>query len=384
MTKVALPRLWAFASPAFCAGALGLPIVMYLPTFYAEIGLELVTVGVIFMVARMWDVVSDPLMGVFGDRLRTRWGRRRPAMVFAVPVLIASGYVVFNPPGDVSAVQLIVAMILLYAGWTLFTLAHAAWASELSADYHERSRIMSVLEGATLVGTITIVAVPAAMDWLAPGTGFATKMAWMSGFILVPLPVLVWLALRSVPEPAAKQNASVDWREGARALVANKALRRLLIADLLGGVQGGVNGSLHLFFATHALEMPQYASLFIVVIFISSLALIPLWLKLSYRTSKHSTLIVGVLVNGFFSFLVLWVPPGNIYFALAVFAGIGSFLAARGMMMRSIMADIIDYDTVATGRERNALFYALLSMTAKLGLALAVGVFVCGARPGRF
>ncbi len=65
-------RLAGFASPAFALTALGLPVVAILPPLYAELGMSLTVVGTIFMVARFFDVFTDPVFGVLGDRVRTR------------------------------------------------------------------------------------------------------------------------------------------------------------------------------------------------------------------------------------------------------------------------------------------------------------------------
>ncbi len=71
--------LLAYGAPALPAAMLGLPLLVYLPSFYAEtIGLGLTSVGAILLLARLWDVVTDPLVGVLSDRTRSRIGRRRP------------------------------------------------------------------------------------------------------------------------------------------------------------------------------------------------------------------------------------------------------------------------------------------------------------------
>ena len=116
-------RLGAFASPAFALAALGLPVVVVLPPLYAELGISLTVVGTIFMVARFFDVVTDPLFGVLGDRVRTPWGRRRPAIVVGVPVLLVGAAGLFLPPDPPSEFVLVASLLVLYLGWTLLTLS---------------------------------------------------------------------------------------------------------------------------------------------------------------------------------------------------------------------------------------------------------------------
>ena len=88
----------AFSAPAFPIAAVAAPLAVYLPPYYAtELGLGLTAVGAIFMVARFWDMFTDPVFGVLSDRIQTRWGRRRPWMVLGVPILMVGGFFAFFP-----------------------------------------------------------------------------------------------------------------------------------------------------------------------------------------------------------------------------------------------------------------------------------------------
>jgi len=366
--------LAAFASPAFSIGALGLPIVIFLPPLYAEIGLNLALVGGVFMVTRFWDILTDPVLGVFGDRLQTKWGRRRPVLVASVPILMISVYLAFNPSQGASQYYLLATLLLLYVGWTMFTLSHTAWASELSPDYHERSRIMSMVQGAGAIGALGIVFIPASFDALMPDSSLQLKASAMGTFIVLTLPVLVLLALRAVNERSTRLGSGVHWRQGLRAIVDNTPLRFLLAADLLLGLQAGINGSLHVFFVSDVLAMPNAASGYILLIFLSSILFLPFWLRLSYRTGKHRALCIGASVSAVASFLVYFVPAQALVPGAIVYFLIGVSHAGAAAMLRSIMSDVIDTDTLSTGQDRGALFFAMLGMTGKLGLALAVGI----------
>ncbi|SVC24518.1 uncharacterized protein METZ01_LOCUS277372, partial [marine metagenome] len=71
--------------------AMGMPIAVYLPRFYSEgMGLSLVMVGTIFTIARISDVITDPIMGYAIDRFQTRWGRRKHWIALSLPILLIS------------------------------------------------------------------------------------------------------------------------------------------------------------------------------------------------------------------------------------------------------------------------------------------------------
>ena len=216
-------RLYAFSSPAATIAALGLPIVIILPPLYAEMGLGLSLVGTIFMVTRFFDVATDPVFGILGDRIQSRWGRRQLALVVSVPVLMYGVYRVFFPDEGATATDLLVSMLILYIGWTMFTLAHTAWASELSSDYNVRSKIMGTIHFFGLLGTIVVLLLPVALDMLAVEATMRDRAGIMGWFILLTLPLFTAAAVRATPEPAYTQTPAMPWREAAASLARAKS-----------------------------------------------------------------------------------------------------------------------------------------------------------------
>jgi Na+/melibiose symporter-like transporter len=158
--------------------AMGMPIAVYLPRFYSEgMGLSLVTVGTIFTIARIWDVITDPIMGVLIDKFDTRWGRRKHWIALSVPLLVLSVWMVFMPNReDVSATYLLTWLILLYIGYTMMAITHQSWGAELSKSYDDRSRLFGWREIFVIGGMTVVLALPAAME-LTGRTDQVTKVS---------------------------------------------------------------------------------------------------------------------------------------------------------------------------------------------------------------
>jgi Na+/melibiose symporter-like transporter len=150
----------------------------------------------------------------------------------------------------------------------------------------------------------------------------------------------------------------------------------LLLADLLMGFQSGINGTVHFFFIAVVLQMPDYASFYLVALFATGLLSAPLFVKLSYRLGKHRTLCVGTLISSIGTCALFFLPAGGFWLTFGAYLFIGLNFGARDLLMRSIMSDVIDEDTVNTGRERSALYFSMLTLTAKLGAALAIGTIL--------
>ena len=97
-----------------------IPVAAYLPNYYGQdLGLSLAAVGMIWLLTRLFDAVSDPLIGWLSDRTNTRWGRRRVWMVGAVPVLMLAVYKLFMPVAPVTEVYLFAWLVCFWVGWTM-------------------------------------------------------------------------------------------------------------------------------------------------------------------------------------------------------------------------------------------------------------------------
>src|SRR5690606_10571914 len=101
--------------------------------------------GLIFGISRIWDAISDPLVGYLSDRTRTRLGRRRSWIVWSIVPTGATFVMVFAPPDALEGAALVtwmaVAIIGFYSAMTMFFVPHLSLGAELSKSYHERSRL---------------------------------------------------------------------------------------------------------------------------------------------------------------------------------------------------------------------------------------------------
>lgn len=373
--KLSPLRLFAFASPAAPIAAMGLPIAVYLPPFYAsEMGLGLAVVGWVFMVARFWDVFTDPVLGVLSDKFVTRWGRRRHWIVASVPIMLIATYMLFMPVAPVSGAYLLSWMVILYIGWTLLTLSHMSWGAELTPDYNERSLVQGWREGALILGMLLVLITPAVIDYIGPEEVGRARVAAMGWFVIILLPIGVAMAVTLVGERDVPAPKHVPFREAVGVMVRNGPLRRLLAADLANGFGGGTMAALFIFVAADVLQMGVWSSVILLAYFAAGVIFVPLIIKLSYRFGKHLTLSVSALVNGAGLPLMYVVQPGDVALMVIFTAMFGINLGAGSFLLRSVMADVADHDQVETGNPRTGLFFSLLTMTGKVGAALAVGV----------
>ena len=370
----ALPRglLLAYGLPALPLAALTLPVYIYLPTFYAQgLGLGLGAVGTILLLARLWDVVSDPLVGWATDRLRTRWGRRRPWIVGSAPLLMLSLWQLFVPPADAGLGHLLGWSLLLYLAWTATMLPLWAWGAELSGDYHERSRVAGYREAFIILGTVLAAAAPQLVG-AEPGSGEALRAIAIGTLLLLPLALAV-LLLR-VPERPAPAGRRLRLRRGLRLMAANRPFRRLILAYFLNGAANGLPATLFPLFAQHWLGRPEMGGLLLLAYFACGILAVPGWLALSRRLGKHRTWCWAMLGVCLAFAAVPLVGTGQVGAFLAICIVTGLALGADLVLPPAMQADVVDLDTARTGTPRTGLYFALWGMATKLVTALAVGV----------
>ncbi|GAB4349313.1 MAG: MFS transporter [Gammaproteobacteria bacterium] len=370
MTTTRVQR-WAYGVPGLPLAMLGLPLYVYLPTFYAgPLGVDLALVGMALLLARATDVVTDPLAGWLSDRWPGPGGRRKAPMLLGAVLLLVTAHFLFRPPEATGFGYLLVAAVAVYLGWTLITVPYTAWGAELSGDYHGRSRITAHREGWVIVGTVLAIALPAALGIADDSTATLDRAA-TALWLLLPLTLLICLTV--VPEPAPTRRPT-GWSESWRLLRANRPFQRLLSAYLFNGVANALPATLFLLFVTHVLDAEAWAGALLIAYFAAGIAGLPLWLAVARRTGKHRAWAGSMLLASavFLTVPLLGQGDAALFLVICLLSGLG--LGADLALAASLQADVVEWDGHHRGESRAGLFFGLWGMATKLGLALAVGI----------
>lgn len=388
MTPVAPTRLgWgtllAYTLPALVVALPTIPVYIHLPALYGvQLGLGLTATGFVLLLARMFDTITDPLIGALSDRFGFKGARRKPWI--AVGAVIAGiGLVkLLNPAPNVTESYLLVWSVVLYAGWTMLAVPYLAWGAELSRDYDERTRITAWREGLALIGILgagILTATTAKLGWTdVQSTGAIAWMAVGLGAIVIPL------LLYFVPDeyrsdrPKPMPGAQSWWRESrlsVRSMMANGPFLRLISAWFLNGLANGVPAALFFIYLEDGLAADaEVRPLFVLTYFAAAVSAIPLWLALSRRHGKHRVWCWAMISACLAFALVPLLQPGAFFAFTVVCVVTGMALGADLALPPAIQADVVDYDRFRFGRDRAGLQFALWGMSTKLALALAIGL----------
>ncbi|MGE0829224.1 MAG: MFS transporter [Hyphomonadaceae bacterium] len=363
-------ELALFAVPHAPLGAFSLPPIVFLPPFYAaQLGVPLELVSALFLAARALDIVIDPLLGSVQDHTRARFGRRKLWLALTTPVLMLATWAAFIGVGAGTSVYVLgAALFAFYLSYASMLIAHLGWASELRADYHGRTNVLGAVQLSAMLGAMLILLLPGLVrlnDW-GDDADAVHVMGWT---LILTTPVTVLIALLFVREPQAPPEPRVAFREALQAILTNRHLRGVLVPDLLFGIAQGVAGGLFLFYFQYALGFERESQTLLFVYFISGVLGVPLWVALAKRIGKHRALQAACFYAVIATLLIVFIPRGNLIPTLFMMLFAGLHQGSSNLLLRAMLADVVDADTLKTGAKRAGLFNGLLLTTSKIGIA---------------
>jgi len=346
-----------------------------------RLGLGAGLAGTALMIGKIWDAVTDPIVGVLSDRTRSRWGRRKPWIFAGAILLFLSMIFMFRDPGLSDQKRLflwaVVAYCLLNTAYTFVSIPYGALTPELTTDYHERSvlngyRMVSAVLG-TFVGAGAVL--PLVGAFADPAAGWLV-MAAVMGAVMAATALVTVAAVR---EPGASGGAAKPENASSVAEALDVLRKKPFLLALvpwalhITGVTVVQTSLVYYFQYVYRDREAFLPALILLLAF--ALVFIPVWIRASRGIGKKHTYNLGM---GLFSASVLTFfflgerfGPGFAYVVMAV-AGIG--FAVQYAMPFAILPDVTEYDYAETGRRREGVYYGLWTFVSKLGQAFAVAL----------
>ena len=349
------------------------PIIAYLPAFYArELHLGVSLVGLVFLLARLWDGVSDILVGWTSDLLTSRFGRRKPFVVVGAPLLMASTWFLCNPPKGAGLIYLSIWVILFYASFTSVKVPHISWGTELATEYVDRSRVTTYREAFTMIGFLLFVTAPLVMS---------EDESHLAGVLfLIAVVTLVTVPMATVPlgifvgDPIVTQRDTRKPFSEFLALARNSTFMRYLIARLLYATEEGVANSLLVFSFSVGFDLHNKLFQAIFFLYVANLLTMPITLRLARKVDKHRILAIGLSIQACVYLVMTFAPAGNFNCIVFLYIIVGCAGTAILSMPSSILADIIDRGEADSGSRSSGAYVAVDNLIYKLGMALGVGI----------
>jgi Na+/melibiose symporter-like transporter len=369
-------RLAIFAAAGLPIGAYVATLAVYLPNYYArELGLGLATVGIAFTVVRVLDILLDPALGLFIDGTRTPVGKYRPWLAASLPVLVIATWASYFAPSNASATYVTIWLLVLYAGYSMCALSHAAWGTALVTEYHERSRVYGWIQVVGVVGAAGVLLAPTFLG--LAGRHVTERVPIMGWFLVISVPLaLAITSLFSEEPPLVQQTHSEKFGiKDYLALMARPDMARTLVASLLTTFGPALTAPLYLFFFEDARGYtPGQADVLLLIYILSGLLGPAFWTRIAKRYSKHHTIKIASVVYAIAQICLLLLPPKQFWPMTFAMFSVGFVASAFAFVIRAMVADICDEVRLETGKDRTALLYALVTAIAKFASTVSVGV----------
>ncbi len=355
------------------------------------VGLQAEIAGGILLVGRIWDSINDPLIGTLSDRINTRWGRRRPFLLFgAIPFGISFFLLFFVPPiaSDIGLILYYVLTFLLFdTMFTVVNVPYTALTPELTSDYDERSsltgwRVATAILAALIAGaTFRLIAEDVIATRLvdtmgieaALRAGYAiTAALWAVSLTIAPL--IVFYNIEE-PETVSWETEPIRPVKMFVEVFKNKPFRLAAAIYLLTFTAADIVTGVFVWYLVYYVGTKRgFDSLVLGLVLGVAFVTMPLTVKLMRKFGKRSTYMGTMAIYAFVLFIMSQIPRGGNLHVLvaALFAGFG--FGAANAIPWAMLADVVDVEELNSGKRREGIYSGYLVFLRKFAAALALFV----------
>jgi GPH family glycoside/pentoside/hexuronide:cation symporter len=378
-----MKKLSTFTKIIYGAGDIGFSmngtiIAAYLPTFLNNIvGIDASMAAVALLIGKIWDFVNDPMLGYLSDRTRTRWGRRRPYLLFgAIPYGLLFAFIWWNPPLESHNALLIyyTLMYVLYdAVGTLVYMPYYSLTPELTEDYDERTELTSYRMFFSILGGLISFVVPMMnireMNTQNVSNVFRMRLIFGAAAALPLLLVFFFTRERSVFEKLERPKL---W-QSLKAAIKNRPFVFSAVIYLFTWTSMHIIEANLLYYIKYVIARENMTEVIMGSIFVTAIISLPAWDWISKKFNKRLAYIYGIGFWAIVQILLITVNKSSslVYLlGLCVLAGIG--VGAAHVLTWAIIPDAIEVDELNTGERHEGMFYSLVTLLGKAANAIAV------------
>ena len=366
----------------------------FLPFFYSNVfGLSLADAGILMLVTRIWDAVSDPMMGIICDRTKTRWGKYRPYLLFFALPFAVCGILLFTTPENGKTLWAYITYICMMTVYTGINVPYGSLLNVMTADSDEKSVLSSYrmffAYGGSFIALFAweplcnmfdkarVVSADAAGGLASIST---SPVAWNRAMIVIAACCFIFFILSFLlTKEHVKSESTVSVGQDLKLLLKNKPWWLLIGAALASNLFNTVRGTTTAyFFADYILKTvemaPQWAFLVSASIFLSigevaNMVGVVIAVPMSKKLGKKSTYMVSMAVLIVLSIAFFFLPAttGGYWAMLFFQILISTFTGIISPLVWSMYADVADYSELKDGTASTGLIFSSASMAQKFG-----------------
>jgi len=351
---------------------------VYFLFFMIEVvGLRPAVAAIPIGVGKVWDFINDPIFGYISDRTRTRWGRRRPYLLFGALPLALTFTMLWYRPDFESTTALVayysLAYIIFEASATMLYMPYFALTPELTSDYDERTSLTSYrmffsILGSLLAFTLPLIIVGSFTPENAP------KVMLMGGIfgLMSALPMFLTFFGTKEREDLVELDKPSLW-ESIRSVWKNIPFRYGLGIFLATWISVDILQSSLLFYVKFVVQREPQNDLIMATIFVIAMFALPIWNWVSKRWSKRYAYMIGIAFWAVVQMVLITMNPStplSLILVLCAMAGVG--VAAAHVLPWAILPDAIEWYEYQTGERHEGMFYSVTTLARKVTSAVSV------------
>ena len=365
------------------------------------VGLDPRLASVAALVGIVWDAINDPIVGMLSDRVRTRWGRRRPFLLFfSIPFGLSFLLLWYAPPFEsqiAKAVFITFAFMVSDTMETLVSVPFAALTPELTPDYDERTSLTGYRMFFNLaISLVTAVAAPAIVDSVIAGggtqqQGYLITAAIFGGLAAMPF-LLIFFVIRE-HELTPEQTNEVSFAETVRTAWANIPFRFATLVYMLNWITFDLVALVLPFYLLYwisagnllshvtgfGISLPIESAVYAILL-ITAVLLLPFWIFISNRFSKQIAYMLGMIFWAVVQLVIFSIQPGQVNMILFMSFLAGISVSSAHLLPDSLFPDVIEWDELRTRRRSEGIYYGVKNFIRKLtgAFAIFIGLQVLG------
>ncbi len=380
----------AYAAPVVAKAWLIAPIGIVQGIYAKYYGISLSAIAFVVLASRIFDAISDPVVGYYSDSMATRTNSRKRNIILGSGFFVVSGFSLYSPPEYVGTAYFATCFIAFYLSWTMFEIPHMAWGAELATHSKDKTTLFGYRAVAGYLGLVIFYSIPLLPFFetqdITPETLEISVI--MASLLMLPL---MLMAIKQAPDGVVRSYKTIakksNWLEVkslSRSLYRNKPFLIFMAAYLLIGASNSMWMSLIFIYVDSYLDMGHVFAQIFLLAFVVGMVATPIWAKLSNLYGKRLAWLLATFLI-FISYVYTGIlTQDNVVFSDLVIIKIVQTLgfACIFAIAPSMLSDVIDYTQWKFDSDKSATYFAIFTFLSKSNMAF--GAFTALLIAGSF